>query len=163
MADYSPSTITRFWANVDKRGPDECWPWLGSFWPKGYGRMKPQGSRYYRGATKISYELHKGPITSGLLVCHSCDNPPCVNPQHLWVGTNLENQADAKAKGRLRTPRSGAGADNPRSLITEAQAREIVARLLNGETNRSIAADYPISEGMVSLIKRRKAWTHLWA
>ena len=88
--------IERFWDRVDKKGPDECWEWFGQKNPKGYGYVKPYGLTH-----RFSYELHTGEKPGELFVCHSCDNPPCVNPAHLWLGTVTDNQRDAKAKGRL--------------------------------------------------------------
>lgn len=90
----------RFWAKVDKRGPDECWPWLGQKASGNYGRF------YYRSqsrpAHQISWEIANGaPFPEGKHGCHSCDNPNCVNPGHVWPGTRSENMRDAVAKGRL--------------------------------------------------------------
>lgn len=91
----------RFWAHVSIGGPDECWEWNGGA-GKGYGSFticlpKPRTTiRPYR----FSWEMHNGPIPKGLFVCHACDNPPCVNPAHLWLGTNADNMNDKIRKGR---------------------------------------------------------------
>lgn len=87
-----------FWHLVDKRGPDDCWPWQGSLYV-GYGRIK-DGQRGRVGAHRVSWELHHGPIPDGLWVLHRCDNPPCVNPAHLFLGTPGDNVRDMHAKGR---------------------------------------------------------------
>ena len=94
----------RFWAKVDKRGPEECWPWLGANDSKrGYGTTWDGGRR--RKATHVSWELHHGqPFPSGMAACHSCDNPPCVNPAHIWPGTQSDNLLDARRKGRVTMP-----------------------------------------------------------
>lgn len=93
-------TVRKFWSKVDKRGPDECWPWTGAKSPRGYGRFSVNSK--YRVATQISWEIENGaPFPIERMACHSCDNPPCVNPKHLWPGTNKENMQDASKKGRL--------------------------------------------------------------
>lgn len=104
-----PSLSERFWAKVDKRGPSECWLWTGAKGPTGYGHLNNKSGSNI--AHRISYELHFGPIPQDMCVCHNCpggDNPSCVNPSHLWLGTQLENIADMKQKGNFRPvkPRS---------------------------------------------------------
>jgi hypothetical protein len=88
-----------FWSRVDRRGPDECWLWTGGRDPKGYGQ-------FYRGRTKYRanravLELLTGRPLGDLLSCHRCDNPPCCNPAHLFIGTISDNTRDAFLKGRL--------------------------------------------------------------
>lgn len=78
-----------------------CWLWTGSFFANGYGRFKEIGVTGQK-AHRRSYEIHKGKIPEGMYVCHSCDNPPCVNPDHLWLGTNSDNMKDMVRKGRGR-------------------------------------------------------------
>jgi hypothetical protein len=96
---HSPEMLAKFWARVDKRAPDECWPWLGGKHPQGYGRFHYEGKS--RPATRVAWEIeHNAPFPDGMFACHSCDNPPCVNPAHLWPGTNSDNIRDAVAKGR---------------------------------------------------------------
>ena len=87
----------RFWAQVEKRGPDECWLWVGATL-KGYGRGNWNGEHYY--AHRKSWELANGPIPDGLYILHACDNPPCVNPAHLRPGTQAENVRDMVERGR---------------------------------------------------------------
>jgi len=92
----SKASDERFWCGVKRGEPDECWPWTRSLSPKGYGRVRG------RNAHRVAYELTYGPIPPGMFVCHTCDNPPCCNPAHLFLGTYLDNIADMVAKKRSR-------------------------------------------------------------
>ena len=93
--------VERFWSKVDKSG--ECWIWLGSrFGPDGYGAFAINAKN--QGAHRVSWELTNGPIPKGLMICHTCDNRPCVRPDHLFLGTALENWHDMDRKNRRGHP-----------------------------------------------------------
>lgn len=142
----------RFWEKVDKRGEDECWPWVGSRNPDNYGGMNAGGTR---GATlkahRVAYELANGPIPAGMCVCHRCDNPPCVNPAHLWLGTVADNTADKMAKGRERFLR---GDESPVAKLTTAQIA--IIRATPG-TQKAVAAQFGISQSHVHRIRHDQA------
>jgi hypothetical protein len=100
QVQLTPNEILKFQGKVDRRQPDECWPWTGTRNDKGYGRARARGRQYP--AAQIAWSIQNGVMFPvGKMACHSCDNPPCCNPKHIWVGTHDDNMADAAAKGRF--------------------------------------------------------------
>lgn len=155
--DWQQSLADRFWSKVDKRTPGDCWPWTGATNEHGYGVMRPEGRR--SGPTvkahRVALQL-AGLDIEGLLIRHSCDNPPCVNPAHLSAGTHMDNAADMVSRGRsARGSRSGA------AKLTEDQVLEIRARVADGELQRVIAADYGVARSTISRIANGHGWTHV--
>jgi hypothetical protein len=151
----------RFWAKVEKA--DGCWAWIGNK-PNGYGRMKIAAQ--VRPATHVVWWLTKGEWpASGMLLCHHCDNPKCVNPSHLFMGTPADNSRDREAKGRgkqvdPRSLRRVRGSEHGHSKLTEDQAREVIG-LLGRVPQRDIADRYGVTQGLISLIASGRIWTHL--
>lgn len=148
-------TPEEFWAlAADTEKPEICWRWLGhGSGYKGYGGV--WYGRRQRLAHRVAWEISRGPIPDGLCVCHTCDNPGCVNPAHLWIGTNADNVRDRTAKGRTRV---GRGERNAHAKLTEGQVREIRKSLDAGLLQREIAKAYQVSGQLVSAIKTGAAW-----
>lgn len=143
--------MERFWSKVDKHGV--CWEWTGCKDRKGYGRIAINGKPVL--AHRVAYELERGPIRNGMCVCHTCDNPSCVNPLHLFQGTIADNNRDMTKKGRGHMPK---GILSGRAKLTEAQVLEIRAA---DESHRALAKRYGVSHRVVGRIKTREIWKHL--
>jgi hypothetical protein len=154
--------VVRFWEKVDKRGPDDCWEWQAGFLSGGYGhfRTKVDGVPI-NGAHRFSYVLHNGPIPDGMSVCHRCDNPRCVNPTHLWLGTTADNNADRYAKGRHGLHTGTPGEAHPKARLTEQQVLEIRQRFANGERCADLARAYGMHKNTISQILCRRIWRHI--
>lgn len=149
--------MSSFWDNVDRSGgPTACWPWVGTRFQTGYGAYRPGPGQNQRGAHRVAYELTTGEIGPGLLVCHTCDEPPCCNPAHLFTGTPAENSADMVAKGRqARGERGG------RAKLTEGAVRSIRQLLGEGQPPGSIARRFGVSRWTVREIAAGRRWAHL--
>lgn len=175
----------RFWPKVQKREPYVCWLWTASLQNKGYGQIgtiigaKPK--QLY--AHRVAWELTHGPIPKGQCVLHKCDNPPCCNPGHLFLGTKAENTEDMVSKGRqasgersgpkrhpellARGKRHGShtqpwrravGARNGSNKLTEEQVLEI--RATAGSLSQ-LAAKFGVNGATIHNIRHRKTWRHL--
>lgn len=141
----------RFWQKVFVQSPDECWEWQGARQLAGYGRFTLEDGRLGL-AHRASYELHYGPIPEGMFVCHTCDNPACVNPAHLWLGTHQDNMDDRTAKHRHRS-----GDTHPRSKLTADDVENIRANRMN-LTGQEMAALYGVANTTISAVLNRQNW-----
>lgn len=142
-----------FWSYVDRSdGPAACWVWQGRRTSHGYGRFSNPGE--IEEAHRLAWQFTHGPIPSGLNVLHTCDNPPCCNPAHLWLGTHADNMRDMWQKDRHNAP---VGEDHPQSKISNAAVAEIRARHRAGERQNALAAEFGVSGALVSQIVRGKA------
>lgn len=139
----------RFWSKVQK-APDGCWVWTGAK-TYGYGVLGIDSRN--RRAHRVSFELANGPIPAGLFVCHRCDNPPCVRPDHLFLGTNRDNSQDKIAKGRQPY-----GSEVHTAKLRETQVVEIRLALIAGVQGATLARQYGVSESTLHYIKHGKRW-----
>lgn len=168
----------RFWAKVNKDGPTQphmespCWLWLGSLGrPYGEIGVGARGQRYR--AHRLSWMLSFGDIPTGMHVCHRCDTPACVRPDHLWVGTNAENRADMMAKGRGNGPRGnrhrskthpetvGRGESASCVKLSDSTVRAMLNGIANGATYADLARAYGVNKETVRRIGIGKTWTHI--
>lgn len=138
-----------------------CWLWVGSGNAKGYGRiqtgLKSTGDRRMRSAHRVSWELFRGPILDGMHVLHRCDVPACVNPDHLFLGSNKDNMNDKAVKGRCRS-NPVVGEAHPNSKLTEEQVRYILS---SDKKQKDLAKELGIGKMQVSRIKRGERWRHV--
>lgn len=152
----------RLWDKVDKSG--NCWLWTGAVNGGGYGHISQAGRRNDRqpaiAVHRLSYELHNGPIPDGLFVLHMCDTPRCVNPAHLFVGTQIDNMQDRAMKGR--NPKPMRGEDSPSSKITEKVVIAVRQRFSRGDlTQEQVGELFGISQTTVWRIINRISWSHV--
>lgn len=156
----------RFWGKVERRGPDECWWWqaakVAGYGVLNVGRIR-DGTRRMVKAHRVSWQMSIGPIPKGMLVLHRCDNPSCVNPSHLFIGTNRDNVADMRSKGRGRYIGNGGlrGSAHGKSKLTEVGAAEIRQRVDSGESQASVARDFGLSRATINHIIKGRTWRHV--
>jgi len=148
MSRWNPQSVEeRFWSHVDKRGPDECWPWTASLQEKGYGQFNVGDDSMVR-AHRFSYELHYGPLGNDHAL-HTCDNRRCMNPKHLFRGTQAVNMKDMRKKGRGF------------SRLSEMQVRSIKLYGVNGWKHQKIAEHFCIGKSTVTAILSGRIWAHV--
>lgn len=151
----------RFWSKVNLNGPihpvlgTRCWLWEAAHQQRSeYGVFRLRGTNTPAG--KAALTLSGIEVIEGLLICHRCDNPPCVRPEHLFQGTDQDNSDDKVSKGR-----SCHGESHPKALLTEVEARGIIAAHLDGARGKDIALRYGVSASTVGAILTGKQWRHL--
>ena len=153
--------------------PNGCWIWCGGMNDTAYGTLwiRLNGELQQWRTHRLSYFLHNGSIPDGLFVCHHCDNPPCINPDHLFVGTTKDNLYDAIRKGRwtekhclqnlLLVKNRAVGERHPQAKLTDADVRQIRLRLASGESQRAIAWSYKLRSTAIWKIAKKKTWSHV--
>lgn len=153
---YSSGVQARFWVNVDKSG--ECWNWTG-YRLRGYGKFRPyqHPDRRWRFAHRVSYEIAYGAaLTPDQCVCHKCDNPSCVNPEHLFLGTFADNAADRDRKGR-----QAKGSRIGLAKLTEESVRAYRARKWLPGEKAAEAKAIGMSRGKFYEAIRGVTWRHV--
>lgn len=175
MPGLSRSFEERFWSKVHILGPDDCWVWTAARLKRGYGVIG-RGGRGQKGsrlAHRIAYELSNEPIPDGLLVCHRCDNPPCCNPSHLFIGTGKDNAQDALRKGLCYTPeyfncegRKAAykkiqGEGHGMCRLTEGTVLQIRRLFQQGHRQADLMRQFGVSRVHIFQVIRNKRWKHL--
>jgi len=153
---FIPNVEKRFWDKVDIKSPDECWPWRASTDKSGYGIFRYQGQMVH--ANRVVWELTTGSSPKERLVCHTCDNPICVNPTHLFIGTHLDNSNDKINKGRDYHPE---GEDHPRSKLSQDDIRTIRALAKAGMSQSKIGKQFGIDQTHAGNIINHKNWKHV--
>jgi hypothetical protein len=144
----------KFYARVATSDAAACWEWQGSLHKQGYGLFAPMTGALIR-AHRAAYYYWYGVDPKELQVCHSCDNPRCVNPQHLFLGTPADNHTDMVKKGRASFQKPYFA---PYRKLTE---KDVVAILSDSRPNKIIADEYGVTHSNIHVIKRRKSWKHV--
>lgn len=156
-----PEIAENFWSKSDRGRPNECWPWKAFIHPDGYGMfiMPRTFTRRTRRAHRVAWEIVNGEIPDGLCVCHHCDNPPCVNPSRLFLGTHKQNSEDRERKGRGADRR---GEKHPRAVLSGQKVRDIRANAALCRVTRDELADrFSVTVGTIGRIIRRETWSHI--
>ncbi len=144
---------TRFERSYMPEPNSGCWLWLANLDDKGYGRITISCTYKMHYAHRVAWLLYRGKLLGNVL--HHCDNPSCVNPEHLYLGTHKQNAEDRKRRGRNADQH---GENGPRAKLT---ARQVIAIRTDPREQKIIAAEYSITQPTVSDIKNRKSWGHL--
>lgn len=153
----TPEQIARFWSHVDTSG--ECWIWTAARHEHGYGQFSAHapGHRTVRYAHRTAWELTYGAIPKGLGVLHQCDNPPCCNPAHLFLGTQRDNNLDCATKGR-----HSRGTDRFNAVLTAPIVSELRRRYAQGGTTyRLLALEYGIAAATICSAIHGRSWAYI--
>jgi hypothetical protein len=152
--------VLRFWLKVDIRSDDECWIWNGPVSNCGYGNFSVGGKRSpdYKqwSAHRYAWVIANGEIPDGLNVCHTCDNRLCVNPAHLFLGTDVDNMADKVAKDR-----QAKGSTSGKSKLSEADVNKVIELYNSGKLQREVGEELGVSQAVVSKILLGQNWKHV--
>ncbi len=151
-------TIARFWAKVDKREPDECWPWKAGKNNQGYGRYRVSTSKLVI-ASRFALSLALGrELVRTEDACHRCDNPSCVNPAHLFLGSRLDNIRDMLNKGRNAQPK---GERHNKARLTDASVLEMRRLYAEGVSGPRLAVLFGVAQTTANRVVSRQLWRHI--
>lgn len=160
MTRKTKSLKERFDTKYDINPVTDCWEWKGAFYGNGYGNIMLENQRV-TGAHRASFLIYKGEIPFGLNVCHHCDNRSCVNPSHLFLGTDKENMQDMTDKGRRRS-NTPVGINHCHAKLTNEKVLEIrrkyTPRVI---TLQDLADEYEVSKRLIYLIVKKQIWKHI--
>ena len=155
MAPRKIPLAQRFWSKVKKT--NTCWLWQATVFTNGYGSFRVT-SKNKSVAHRVSWILSHGDIPDGLNVLHKCDVRLCVNPQHLFLGTQLENIADMIRKGRKRLPVQARGMKSTKAKLTD---QDVYAIRASSDTIRALARQYGVAPNTIDAVKSRRSWSHI--
>jgi hypothetical protein len=155
----NPKTLEeRFWEKVDKKSDEECWIWKASFRSDGYGQLHyiQDDKRNCFAAHRVSWRIHYGEIPKEMCVCHVCDNPKCVNPKHLFLGTPLDNQLDMMNKHRHVF-----GEDHASAKLKEQNIPYIRRAYVNGRSLSALAREFDVYPSTIQRVIDGRTWRHV--
>lgn len=156
LTDVDDNFRDRFWGKVQVRSSDECWEWTAYRKPGGYGQFTVRKGVFFN-APIVAAALSLGPVPPGYYVCHHCDNPPCVNPAHLFIGTPTDNAVDMVAKGRA--PRSR-GVARFNAVLDDDAVRDIRASY-GAVPTKALAQRYGVSTTAIRAVASGMRWRHV--
>jgi hypothetical protein len=155
-AAYEDSLDDRFWHRLGNKMPSGCILWGGAFNEDGHGEIGVR-RHYHQGAHVVAYRLMVGSVPKGMCVCHRCDNPPCINPVHLFLGTSTDNRMDCVAKGR-----QAKGERNAKSKLNAERVKAMRARYASAPmTFIQLAKEFNISPAQANKIINGEFWKHI--
>jgi len=170
LSSLTSTDRERFWSRVEVLSTDQCWLWKAAM-SCGYGAFNVGKYALYR-SHRLAYYFTYGEDPGKLLVCHKCDNPPCCNPYHLFLGTHQDNVADRVLKGRSSSgqehwthgkhPESiSRGSARPLAKLTESKVVTIREQLYGGVPVKTLAAEFGVSQSVIYAIRKREIWKHV--